>query len=130
MPQSGYQANFTSVGLTVAGFDINQSSYQESNQANATVRAIPWANPPNASLYAVVVQVGGLQPRTRTYKATVYSELDYGALRALVGQFGLVTTPREPAQTCMLNAVKRGDRQDVTSPTGPQTLDLEFVMTQ
>src|SRR5258708_6417926 len=127
MPTTVYQANFTA-GATVAGFDLNQNSYNETNTVNATIRPIPWANPPSASHYAIVIQVGGLMPRTRRYKATVYAEADYLVLRSLVGQLGTVLTPRETAQPCLLNSVNRGDRQDITSITGAQTIDLEFTM--
>lgn len=124
---AAYQGNFT-VGITVAGFDLNQNSYNETNTVNATVRPIPWANPPSGSLYAIVIQVGGLQPRTRHYKVTVYTEAAYIALRSLVGQLGTVLTPRESAQPCLLNSVQRGDKQDISSAIGAQTVDLEFTM--
>lgn len=124
----GYLDSFV-VGGTTVGFDINQSGYGETNTANATIRAIPWANPPNGSHYAIVIQSGGIQPINRPYKATIYSEDDYGILRSLVGQLGILTTVREGALSAMLNSVKRGDRQDVTSPTGPQTIELEFILT-
>jgi len=130
-----YNANFTANAI-VAGFDINQSGYGEANQMNATIRPIPWST---SGTYTVVAQVGGLQPRTRTYQVTVYQEQDYGALRAVVGFAGVLTTPREgsplPAQpqAAILNSVRRGSYQYPAWPhpgdgADLQTLVLEFVM--
>lgn len=128
MPVAAYTGDFT-VGATVAGFDIRTSAYSEDTAANMTVRPVPYA-----PTYTVVVQVRGFQPRQRRYRCLLYLEADYARLSSLVGQAGILTTPREPAplppgtQNAVLTAVRRGEFQNPSNSDGEQTVELEFVM--
>lgn len=123
IPTAIYENSFL-VGALNVGFDIRQQGYGETVGSNATVRPIPWA-----ASYTVVIQVGGLQPITRQYRAVVWSETDYGALRSVVGQFGALTTQREGGpQAAMLNSIRRSDMQSQVDPKGAVTVDLEFIM--
>ncbi len=127
MPLLAYHATFT-VGTTIAGFDIRTSAYNEETTMNATVRPIPWSQ-----TYAVVIQVAGIQPKTRRYRTLLYLENDYLLLQTLVGQMGALATPREPNPGGTVNAylqsVKRGDFQWAGDFAGIQGVDLDFVMT-
>jgi len=121
-----YYAAFT-VGGQALGFDIRQNSYQENTQANATIRAVPWA-----ATYTVVVQARGIAPRTRQYRAVLYMEQDYLNLQAAVGQTGILQTPREPNVAAVQNAVllecRRDDLQNPGDPAGELTVSLSFQM--
>lgn len=122
MPLSAYNSSFVVSGTTY-GFDLNQNGYGERAEANRTIRPIPWS-----ASYAVVVQTAGVNPIPRRYRITVWTEADYDALLRVVGQSGTLTTPRESARQAYLDSVARGDRQDVTSPTGPLTVELAFTL--
>lgn len=130
-----YNAGFFANNIQ-AGFDINQSGYGETVAANQSIRAVPWATP---GLYVVIPQVAGFQPYTRVYQITLYGEQDYGALRALVGAFGTLITPREGAPTpaqpqpAILTSLKRGSYQYPAWPhpgggEDLQTAVVEFTM--
>ena len=128
-----YNANFNNFG-----FDVNVSGYGETVEANTTSRAIPWSG---IAAYAIINQVGGLTPITRSYQATVYSETDYGALRSQVGLTGQLTTAREgplgPGEPEMayLSGIRRGNYQYPAWPapgdgSDVQTIILDFIMLQ
>ncbi len=126
MPESLYQASFT-VASIVYGFDIRSSSYGEDTSANVTVRSVPWAQ-----VYTVVVQSGGSQPVTRTYRALVYTEDAYLNLRGQRGLTGLLITPREPVRSAVMTACRRADFQSpiftTSALSGTQTIELSFTM--
>lgn len=131
-----YLATFTANGID-AGFDINQSGYGETVEANITIRPIPWST---VAAYAVSLQMGGLNPIRRTYQATLYTETDYGALRSLVGWTGLLSTIRETdlttnirSKAAILTSVRRGNFQYPAWPhpgdgKDLQTVILDFIM--
>lgn len=133
-----YFDNFTANGI-VAGFDINQSGYNENVSANVTIKPIPWST---QGTYAVVVQTGGLNPIQRSYQATLYRESDYGALRALVGFIGTLTTVREQdpnvqlpnGKPAILTGMRRANFQYAAWPTQAldnrdlQTVQLDFTL--
>lgn len=133
-PPGTYNATFT-VNSVAYGFDVQPNSYQETTQANVTVRAIPWSQ-----VYTIVVQglpsspgaTIGSKPVTRTYKAVVYTETDYLNLRGQRGQSGLLLTAREvgtgTGYQALLTDCKRADKQDPTTTTGPQTIEVSFTM--
>lgn len=134
MPQlpGAYQATFV-VNSIVYGFDILQSAYGESTEANLTIRAMPWA-----PSYTVIVQGAastqgasiGSKAVTRNYRCLVYTETDYLNLRGQRGQIGTLTTPRQSALLAILTDCKRANFQDPTDVTGPQTIEVNFTMLQ
>jgi hypothetical protein len=115
-----YNAGFVANNIA-AGFDINHSGYGETVAANTNIRPVPWSNP---GTYTIIAQVAGFTPITRSYQITLYGEQDYGALRALVGASGTLTTPREgsplpgQAQPAILTSLKRGGFQFPGWPNG------------
>lgn len=121
-----YYAAFTVNGV-IFGFDIRQNAYGETNDANATIRVVPWA-----STYTVVAQIKGLQPRTRTYRAVLYTEQDYLNLQSVVNQTGILQTAREPNVGGTTNAIlmnlKRDDLQNPSDATGELTVQMTFQM--
>ncbi len=129
MPQNQYNASFT-VGDLAGGFDVRTSGYGDEVEANATIRPIPYA-----PTYTVVVQVRGVNAKKRSYRGLLYLESDYRTLASLVGQVGILATPREAAPSppgttnAVLTSCKRGDMQNPSTPTGELTVELEFVMT-
>jgi hypothetical protein len=72
---------------------------------------------------------------TRNYRAIVYSEQDYLALRGQRGQIGMLLTPREigplnVGYLAVLTDCKRGDFQDPRSTDSAQSIEVGFTMIQ